>query len=67
MYYNDLGSLYGCVVALKIHLPSVHEGIRPFKCELCEHSFPKKGSLNQHVPSIQGGTDHSNVVYVTKS
>ena len=29
--------------ALKIHLASAHEGIRPLKCELCEHSFSSKG------------------------
>ena len=40
---------------LKLHIASVHEGNKPFKCELCDHSFSRKDVLNRHVESVQKG------------
>ena len=33
---------------LERHVPLVHEGIKPFECEICERKFSTKGGLNKH-------------------
>ena len=34
---------------MKIHVLSVHEGKKPFKCEICDYSCLEKGSITRHV------------------
>ena len=33
---------------LKVHISEVHEGNKPFKCEICNKSFARKSHLEQH-------------------
>ena len=37
------------------HIASVHEGKKPFKCDICDYSFSEKSSMNKHVKSVHGG------------
>ena len=39
----------------KLHIALVHEGNKPFKCELCDHSFLQKGALKIHLTSVHEG------------
>ena len=34
---------------MKKHIASVHEGKKPYKCEICHVSFTQKGSLKKHI------------------
>ena len=38
--------------ALSRHISSVHEGIKPFKCNICEAKFARKSHLNSHSTSV---------------
>ena len=40
---------------LKIHIESVHEGNKPFKCEICDARFTQKHVLVQHMESVHDG------------
>ena len=40
---------------LNVHLASIHEGKKPFQCNLCETSFVQKGTLKKHLASIHEG------------
>ena len=33
----------------------IHKGKKPFKCELCDHSFLQKGALKIHLASVHEG------------
>ena len=37
---------------LKKHIQTVHEKLRPFKCEHCQRSFGDKGDLTRHVKIV---------------
>ena len=39
-------------ISLKIHIESVHEGKKPFKCSLCDAAFGFKYGLNMHILSV---------------
>ena len=39
---------------MKIHVSSVHERNKPFKCEICDQTFSEKGSMNRHVARVHG-------------
>ena len=42
-----------CIKAnMKIHVASVHENKRPFKCEICDYSCSIKGNMKIHVTSF---------------
>ena len=34
------------------HTASIHEGRKPFKCEVCEKSFAEKSKLGSHMLSV---------------
>ena len=34
---------------LTYHIKTVHEGIKPFKCEYCDKKFGKKSAVKPHV------------------
>ena len=36
-------------------ITSVHKGKKPFKCNICDASFTRKGSLNIHMGSVHEG------------
>ena len=50
---------------MTIHVASVHEGKKPFKCDVCGYRLSQKGSLKRHVASVHEGKKHSNVTFVT--
>ena len=50
---------------MKRHVESVHEGKKPFKCELCDYTCAEKGNLKVHVESFMRERSNSNVKYVT--
>ena len=37
---------------LNLHIASVHEGKKPFKCEICDDQFKLKHELNEHIASV---------------
>ena len=37
---------------MKIHIDSVHEGKKPFKCNICKAIFAGKRDWNKHVASV---------------
>jgi uncharacterized Zn-finger protein len=39
------------------HVSTVHEGKKPFKCDICDYSFSEKGSLNKHIKSVHDGNN----------
>ena len=34
------------------HVASVHEGVKPFKCDICQYSCSEKDSMKKHVASV---------------
>ena len=40
---------------LKRHIETVHERIKPFKCNFCDYKSARKANLNEHVESAHGG------------
>ena len=40
---------------LKRHIESVHEGIKPFKCNMCEYETATNQSLKRHKNSVHKG------------
>ena len=39
---------------MNIHIRSVHEGKKQFKCEMCDKSFTNKHNLKGHSASVHG-------------
>jgi hypothetical protein len=37
--------------------PSVHEGKKPFKCDICDYSSSDMRDMNRHVASIHKGNN----------
>ena len=40
---------------MKIHVSSVHERKKTFKCDICDYSFSQKSHLKIHVASVHEG------------
>ena len=40
---------------LKKHVLTIHEGVKPFKCKICEDRFADKSGMNRHVKSAHEG------------
>ena len=40
---------------MKIHVASVHEGKKQFKCDICDYSCSRKGDMKTHVASVHEG------------
>ena len=40
---------------LNSHVLSAHEGIKLFKCNICNEKFSEKSLLNSHVSSVHEG------------
>ena len=40
---------------MKVHIATVHEGKKQFKCGVCHVNFVKKGDLNRHVVTLHEG------------
>ena len=38
-------------------MESVHEGKKPFKCNICDTAFSQKQKLNGHVKSVHEGME----------
>ena len=37
---------------LKLHVQSVHEGLKPYKCPTCDYSSSQNGALKQHIAAF---------------
>ena len=37
---------------LKMHIKSVHERIKAFKCNICDYETPKNDILKEHIVSV---------------
>lgn len=48
------GSKFPVPAKLKWHIQTVHEGLRPFGCELCNETFKNKITLTKHEKLIHG-------------
>ena len=42
---------------LNRHITSVHEGKRPYDCNICDKTFTQTSHLKQHIKGVHGGTD----------
>ena len=40
---------------MKKHVVSVHEGNKPFKCDVCEYTSPQTVDFKKHVASVHEG------------
>ena len=40
---------------LKLHINSVHEGIKNHKCDLCQKAFSHRGKLKNHINTVHEG------------
>ena len=40
---------------MKIHIASVHEGKKPFNCELCNYSCSENSRMKKHIASAHEG------------
>ena len=40
---------------MKRHVASVHEGKKPFKCDICDYKFSQKTSMKSHVETVHEG------------
>ena len=41
--------------ALKFHISSVHDGVKPFKCSSCDASFARNNHLRRHYGNVHEG------------
>ena len=48
-YFSYIGNLNTA------HKASVHEGIKPYKCERCDLCFTEKSKLKRHVDCVHDG------------
>ena len=39
---------------MQTHFAAVHEGKKPFKCDLCEKTYTQKSHLNTHIRAVHG-------------
>ena len=43
---------------LKLHIQTVHEGLKPHTCEMCGTAYGQKGDLKRHMKRAHGnGSD----------
>ena len=40
---------------LNKHVSTVHEGIKPFQCDICNACFGQKDNLNNHIAIVHEG------------
>jgi len=40
---------------LNKHVDSIHEGKKPFQCDICQKSFTQKASMTTHILTIHEG------------
>ena len=52
---------------LKKHVESVHEGIKPFKCSICDVEFANKQNLKKHRKMLMKDSNHLSAVFVMLS
>ena len=36
---------------VNVHIASIHEGKKPFRCEICDQHFTQKGHIDKHITS----------------
>ena len=52
---------------LKKHFETVNEGIKPFKCSICDAEFANKQNLKKHRKILVKDSNHSSAVIVMLS
>ena len=40
------------VRTLKKHMVSVHEGLKPFQCSICDYNYSRKDHLESHIIAV---------------
>ena len=40
---------------MKSHISAVHEGVKPFKCDICDQSFAQVSNMKRHFASFHNG------------
>ena len=50
---------------LKEHISTVHDGVKPWQCSLCDSSFARKKNLKRHVESAHEGKKEFKCVLCT--
>ena len=58
---------FGLKYDLNLHIASVHEVKKPFKCEICDVQFEVENKLNEHVTSVHKEKIISNILSVRLS
>ena len=53
MYQNS--RIFSLKTQLKVHLETIHEGSKPYKCEVCNYSAALKNTLKQHTNNVHQG------------
>ena len=43
------------MLSWKKHMKSVHEGIKPFKCKICEYKAGLRSNLKKHIETVHEG------------
>ena len=39
-------------IGYKEHIANIHEGKKPFKCDICDTKFARKSHLKNHITSV---------------
>ena len=47
-----------------MYVASVHEGKKPFNCEICDASFTAKQRMRSHYEAVHEGKNLTNVIFV---
>ena len=49
------------------HIGVIHEGNKPFKCDIFDYRSSQKGQIKSHVQMFMKKRSYSNVIFVTKA
>ena len=52
---------------MKRHIKNVHEGIKPFKCNLCDHETARNSNLMKHIENVHEGKNNQITEKINKN